>query len=186
MTPHTLDAPTDPATAPRRASLRFMLAHPAHVIALGFGSGLAPRAPGTAGTLWAWASFVLLERWLGAAGWSVAVPLGVLLGIWACTVCARHLGIADPSAIVWDEIVAFWAVLWLAAPSGWLAQLAAFGCFRFFDAVKPWPVSWADRRFKPAPGAPIGWPQGLGIVLDDLVAAACTWLVMRLGVALWT
>jgi phosphatidylglycerophosphatase A len=162
----------------RRADARFMLQHPAHAIALGFGSGLAPRAPGTVGTLWAWAAFLLLEHVFGPLPWAWLLAAGLLLGIWACTLCARHLGTADPGAIVWDEFVAFWAVLWLMAPAGWLQQLLAFALFRFFDAAKPGPVGWADRLFKPAAGAAIGWLQGFGILLDDLVAAACTLVVM--------
>jgi phosphatidylglycerophosphatase A len=94
--------------------------------------------------------------------------------------------VADPGSIVWDEVLAFWAVLWLIAPAGWLAQLIAFAVFRFFDAAKPGPVGWADRRFKPTPSAPIGWLQGFGILFDDLVAAACTLAVMLPTRALWT
>jgi phosphatidylglycerophosphatase A len=171
---------------PRRATLRFLLQHPAHAIALGLGSGLSPRAPGTAGTLAAWAAFVLLERGLGPLPWGALIAAGLLVGIWACTLCARHLGVADPGAIVWDEIVAFWAVLWLMAPAGTLAQLLAFVLFRFFDAAKPGPVGWADRQFKLAPGGRIGWTQGFGILFDDLVAAACTLLLMLLARPLWT
>ena len=181
-----MSAPAPAATAPRRATLRFMLRHPAHVIALGGGSGLSPRAPGTAGTLAAWASFVLLEGWFGPLPWPALLFAGLLAGVWACTLCARHLGVADPGAIVWDEVLAFWAVLWLIAPAGWLAQLLAFALFRFFDAAKPGPVGWADRRFKPHQAGAIGWLQGFGILLDDLVAAACTLAVMLPTRALWT
>ncbi len=163
-----------------------MLGHPARWIALGFGSGLAPRAPGTIGTLWAWASFIVLDRWLGPAGeWDFAILLALVVGWWACTRCAQHLRVADPSAIVWDEIVAFWIVLWLLTPAAWWLQLLAFGLFRFFDAAKPGPVGWADRLFKLRPGQAIGWGQGLGILFDDLVAALCTLLVLALGVRLW-
>ncbi len=172
--------------AARQPDLRFMLSHPAHLLALGFGSGLAPRAPGTAGSLLAWASYVMLEPRLGTTGWASLLALGLPLGVWACTVCARHLGTADPGAIVWDEIIAMWAVLWLIGAAGWLAQLLAFALFRYFDAAKPGPVGWADRRFKLAPGASIGWAQGFGIVFDDLVAAACTLAVMLPALALWT
>lgn len=172
--------------APRRATLRFMLGHPARVVALGFGSGLAPRAPGTAGTLAAWAAFVGLERVFGPLPWAPLLIAGLVLGVWACTQCARHLGVADPGAIVWDEVLAFWAVLWLIAPAGLLAQALAFGLFRFFDAAKPGPVGWADRLFKPHPGAAIGWTQGFGILFDDLVAAACTLVLMLPTRGLWT
>ena len=99
-------------------------------------------------------------------------------GCWVSTVCARNLRSADPSAIVWDEIVAFWLILWLVTPAGWLAQLIAFGLFRYFDAAKPGPVGWADRRFKLLPGQPIGWAQGFGVMFDDLVAAGCCLLVI--------
>jgi phosphatidylglycerophosphatase A len=170
----------------QRADARFLWRHPAHAIALGFGSGLAPRAPGTVGTLAAWGAFVLLERSFGPLPWPALLLIGLLLGIWACTLCARHMGIADPGAIVWDEIIAFWAVLWWIAPAAWWVQLLAFALFRFFDAAKPGPVGWADRLFKPAPGAPVGWAQGFGILFDDLVAAACTLAVMALMTLLWT
>ena len=173
-------------SASQQPTLRFLLRHPAHVIALGFGSGLVPRAPGTAGTLAAWAAFVLLEQAFGPLPWLLLLGLGLLLGIWACTLCARHLGVADPGAIVWDEVIAFWAVLWFIAPAGWAAQLLAFALFRFFDAVKPGPVGWADRAFKPAPGGSSGWLQGFGILFDDLVAAACTLLLMLPTRVLWT
>jgi len=171
---------------PQRASAHFMLRHPAHAIALGFGSGLSPRAPGTVGTLWAWAAYVLLERGLGPLPWAALLVGGLLLGVWACTLCARHMGMADPGSIVWDEIIAFWAVLWLIGPAAWWVQLVAFGLFRYFDAAKPGPVGWADRLFKPAPGATVGWAQGFGIPFDDLVAAACTLAVMALLSTLWT
>ena len=88
---------------------------------------------------------------------------------------------SDPGAIVWDEIVAFWLVLWLVTPSDWWTQCLAFALFRFFDAVKPGPVGWADGLFKLRPGQPIGWVQGFGILFDDLVAAGCTLLVLALG-----
>jgi phosphatidylglycerophosphatase A len=173
-----------PDLAPRRATARFMLAHPARWLALGFGSGLSPRAPGTVGTLWAWVCFLVLDRWLGAAGWAMVLSAGLLLGWWACTRCAQHLRVADPGAIVWDEVIGFWLVLWLVMPAGLLAQAIAFGLFRFFDAVKPGPVGWADRCFKPRPGRPICWREGWGILFDDLVAAGCTLLVIALWRAL--
>jgi phosphatidylglycerophosphatase A len=95
------------------------------------------------------------------------------------------MGVADPGAIVWDEVVAFWLVLWLLMPAGFVLQALAFGLFRFFDAAKPGPVGWADRRFKLRPGQAIGWHQGFGILLDDLVAALCTLLVLAVGMRLW-
>lgn len=169
------------APVPRRPTWRFMLSHPAHAIALGFGSGLAPVAPGTVGTIWAWVAFLVLQRYLTDAQWAALLVGGTLIGWWACTVTARHLAVADPSAIVWDEVIAFWAVLWLVTPASLGAQFAAFVLFRVFDAVKQGPVGWADRLFKPGRGRPLGWAQGFGILFDDGVAALCTLLV----IALW-
>lgn len=162
--------------APRRADGRFLLEHPAHLIALGFGSGLSPVAPGTAGTLWGWLAFALAAHWLTPLALGIGILAALPLGWWACTRAAQHLGMADPGAVVWDEIVAIWLILWLAMPTGWLGQLAAFALFRFFDAVKRGPVGWADARFKG-----FGWRGGFGIMFDDLVAAFCTLLV----IALW-
>ena len=160
---------------PRRPTVGFLFSHPAHLFALGFGSGLAPFAPGTWGTAWAWVVFVLLQHWLSPFQLGELIALSLPLGWWACTVTARNLGTADPSAVVWDEIVCFWIVLWVVLPAGWIAQLAAFLLFRFFDAVKPGPVGWADRAFKGW-----GWRGGFGILADDLVAAFCTLFVLAL------
>ena len=180
--------PDDPAghVAPRRATAGFMLRHPAHWVALGFGSGLSPVAPGTVGTLWGWASFLVLDHFLDTSGWAWLLLAGTLLGLWACTRTAQHLGVADPGAIVWDEVLAIWLVLWLVMPAGLWMQVAAFVLFRYFDAAKPGPVGWADRLFKLRPGQPVGWQQGLGILFDDFVAAGCTLLVIALGVTAWT
>ncbi len=178
-------APLNPplAGAPRRPGWRFMFAHPAHPIALGFGCGLSPWAPGTVGTLWAWAAFALFQPDLGDAAWALVMLAAAGVGWWACTATARHLAAADPGAIVWDEVLAFWLVLWLVTPAGFWAQFAAFVLFRIFDAAKPGPVAWADQRFKKGrDSAPIGWAQGFGILFDDLVAALCTLLV----IALWS
>ena len=156
-----------------------LLSHPAHFIALGFGAGLSPVAPGTVGTLWAWATYGVLQSWLSPAEIGVVIAIGLLVGWWACTVSAEHMGVADPGAIVWDEVVAFWLVLWLWMPASFLAQCVAFALFRFFDAAKPGPVGWADRVFKGA-----GWRGGWGILFDDLVAALATLLVIALWRAL--
>ncbi|MFN0182863.1 MAG: phosphatidylglycerophosphatase A [Aquabacterium sp.] len=164
-----------------RPTLRFMLAHPAHAVALGFGSGLAPRAPGTVGTLWAWAAWLVLHPHLSDLGAGLLIAAAALIGWWACTVTARHMGSADPGAIVWDEVVAFWCVLWLVMPAGLLGQFVAFALFRLFDAAKPAPVRWADQLFKVRDEQGVGWRQGFGILFDDLVAALCTLLV----IALW-
>lgn len=169
------------AGAPVRPSAHFMMGHPAHVMALGFGAGLSPKAPGTMGTLWAWGVFAVLQHRLSEAQWGMLIGVSVLAGWWACSVTARHMRVPDPGSIVWDEIAAFWLVLWLIGPSGFWAQLLAFALFRFFDAVKPGPVAWADQLFHdldphtdPAAWRKAGW----GIMLDDLVAAFCTLLLI--------
>ena len=164
-------------TAPiAHPSVSFMLQHPAHMIALGFGSGLPRIAPGTFGTLWAWLAYLVLAQWLDKAqiGWVIAASIPV--GWWACTVTAQHMRVADPGHIVWDEVVAMWIILWLCMPMGFWGQLICFALFRFFDAVKPQPVKWADQLFKG-----FGPRGGWGIMWDDLVAAFCTLLV----IALW-
>lgn len=178
--------PLDPGqpTAAVRPSVRFMFSHPAHCLALGFGSGLSRIAPGTSGTLWAWLAFIALSPWMNDARWALLIGLSLPLGWWASTVTARNLGQIDPASVVWDEVVAFWLVLWLVMPAGLVGQVMAFGLFRFFDAVKPGPVGWADALFHHVqPGTDRhAWAKaGLGIMLDDLVAALCTVLV----VALW-
>ena len=155
---------------------RFLLSHPAHFIALGAGSGLSRLAPGTAGTLWAWAVFLLLQIWLTPLQMGMLIAASTLVGWWACTLTAQHMGVADPGAIVWDEVIAFWLVLWLVTPTTFAGQLGALILFRYFDAAKPGPVRWADSLFKG-----FGWRGGWGIIFDDLVAAFCTLLV----IAIW-
>ena len=164
------------APFPQRADLKFMLSHPAHCVALGWGSGLSPKAPGTAGTLWGWMAWLVLQSHLSVATQGGLIVASLLLGWWACTVTAKHLGVSDPGCIVWDEIVAIWLILWLLLPAGFWAQTTAVALFRYFDAAKPGPVAWADQLFKG-----FGWHGGWGILWDDLVAAFCTLLV----IALW-
>lgn len=178
-----MNTPTDPV-GPVAPGARFMMAHPAHLLALGFGSGLSPKAPGTMGTLWAWAVFALLQYRLSASQWGALIVVSVALGWWACAVTARHMRVLDPGSIVWDEVVAFWLVLWLISPTGFWDQLAAFALFRFFDAAKPGPVAWADQLYHDVDPItdPTAWRKaGWGIMLDDLVAAFCALLV----IALW-
>lgn len=170
----------DPDLPPRRASVGFMLSHPAHLLALGFGAGLSPLAPGTSGTLWAWLAYLAMQQWLSPQQIGYVILVSLPLGWWACTVTARHLRVCDPSAIVWDEIVCFWMVLWLLMPAGLEAQVLAFVLFRVFDAAKPGPVGWADRMFKRD-----GWLGGFGILIDDIVAAFCTLVVLALWKHWW-
>lgn len=158
----------------KRPTWGFALAHPAHFFAVGCGSGLAWVSPGTFGTLFGWLAFVLIDPFLTDAGWAVCIAAGFAIGVWFCAKAGRALGVVDHGAIVWDEIVAIWLILWvvdsqLGDPIG---QLIAVAVFRFFDIVKPPPIKWFDTRFK----------SGFGVMLDDVVAALMTLLALALGV----
>jgi len=152
--------------APPPPSWRLMMSHPAHQLSFGFGSGLIRPAPGTWGTLFAWLVFVVLDPWLGDAGWAIVIATTFVLGAAAANRTGRALGRPDHGAIVIDEIVAFWLVLWLL-PGGVITQAVAFLGFRFFDILKPPPIRAVDQRFK----------NGVGVMLDDLLAAFYTLLV---------
>ncbi len=152
-----------------KPDVRFLLRHPAHFLALGFGSGLITPAPGTWGSIAA----LPLAAGLHLAGvqgvmlaW-LALPLFVL-GVWVCDVTGRALGVADSGHIVWDEIVAMLLVL-AAVPATPLAWLAALLAFRVFDIVKPWPIRWLDARVH----------GGFGVMLDDVVAALFAVIVLQ-------
>ena len=151
------------ATRPRPG---FALSHPAHLIALGFGAGLAPVAPGTFGTLLGWVfGWVLAGLYPGSVLLTAVVFFGV--GVWACEVTGRHLGVADHGAMVCDEIAAFLLVLALV-PREFAWQAAAFVAFRFFDIAKPPPIRYFERRY-------LG---GFGVMFDDLLAAGYALLVL--------
>jgi phosphatidylglycerophosphatase A len=150
-----------------RPNARFAASHPAHMIAFGFGSGLVPFAPGTAGTLVGWAIGWFLG---GSYPPSVLVALvgaAFIAGVWACDVTGRRLGVPDHGAMVWDEIVAFLLVL-VIVPRSFAWQAAAFVLFRFFDILKPPPIRWFERRYH----------GGFGVMFDDLLAAGYTLIVL--------
>ena len=172
----------------------FLFKHPAHFIALGFGSGMAPKAPGTFGTLAAlpiysvtmWVGGVggvggVGATWLGGAGINgtgLLATIAVLLffiGIWASGVTGAALGVSDHSDIVIDEIAAFLLILVFTPPS-WPWIVLAFVLFRVFDILKPWPISVADRRIK----------GGFGVMFDDLLAdiftIICLWFLRSIFV----
>jgi phosphatidylglycerophosphatase A len=148
----------------------FVLAHPAHFLALGFGAGLARVAPGTFGTLVAFPIWWLIGRTAPPLALLVILAAMFAAGVWACGVTGRDLGAADHGAMVWDEIVAFLLVLAIVpAQPAW--QIAAFGLFRAFDALKPPPIRQLERRFK----------GGFGVMFDDLLAAGYTLLALALA-----
>lgn len=176
----TLTSAPDPTQQSRKsrvkvkATARFMLSHPAHFIAQGFGSGLSPIMPGTFGTLFAWLTFVVLSaRWphyFTPLNWLVLIAAGFVVGIWTCQRTGRDLGVSDHGSMVWDEIIAFWLVLVVVTPAPWWTQFWAFIVFRFFDMVKPPPIGYFDRHMK----------GGLGVMWDDILAAFYTLMVFSL------
>jgi phosphatidylglycerophosphatase A len=156
-------------TTSRAPDARFLLSHPAHFIALGFGSGLAPAAPGTFGTLAGLALYWLLAQ--------VAPPLVIaflaipafFLGVWACERTGRDLGVQDHGAMVWDEIVAFLPLAALAS-SSLVLQAVAFVLFRLFDIWKPYPIRLVEKNVK----------GGMGVMVDDLMAGAYAYIAFVL------
>lgn len=162
--------------AVKHPNWRFAVAHPAHFLALGCGSGLSKYLPGTLGTLFGWAVYIIINPVMSNLSWFLLIALSFVLGIKLCDITGKALGVADHGAIVWDEMVAIWLVLWIAAdrlefPFG---ELLCVAVFRFFDMVKPPPISWFDRRFK----------NGLGVMLDDLIAAFISLFVLAIGLRL--
>jgi phosphatidylglycerophosphatase A len=147
----------------------FAFSHPAHVIAFGFGAGLAPRAPGTAGTLAAWPVGWILGGVLPPLAIVVLLIGLFLLGTWACAVTGRDLGVHDHGAMVWDEVVAFLLILAIL-PRDFAWQAAGFLLFRAFDIAKPPPIRWFERRFH----------GGFGVMFDDVLAAGYTLIVLAL------
>lgn len=147
-----------------------LLRHPVHFLSLGFGSGLAPKAPGTFGTLAAVPLYWLLSD-ATLLLYLAVVIVAAALGIWLCGYTARALGVHDHPAIVWDEVVGYFITM-LAAPAGWQWLLLGFVLFRLFDILKPWPIRWIDRHVH----------GGFGIMLDDVLAGAMAWLVLQ-GIA---
>lgn len=172
-----------------KPSFKWMAGNINRSIALGFGSGLTNLAPGTAGTLWAWAIFLVADyvfpiSAMPALLW--ALVAGFIWGSWVCGCVSEELGKRDFGGIVWDEMIAFWLILTLIMPTNLWMQILAFALFRFFDAVKPGPIGMIDRHFKNTANldAPSTKPQilwrGFGIMIDDIAAALFTILTLAL------
>ena len=153
-----------------RPSWRFVLRHPAHFIAFGGGAGLAPVAPGTWGTLLAFPLYWILAPLLAPAEYLVLICALFGLGIWACEITGRTIGVSDHRGMVWDETVAFLIVLFLV-PTTLYWEAVAFLLFRAFDILKPQPIRYYERRFR----------NGFGVMLDDLVAAFFTLVVLAIA-----
>ncbi|MCF7521253.1 phosphatidylglycerophosphatase A [Neisseria sp. ZJ106] len=154
---------------PFKPTFSWLRQRPQCLLAFGFGSGLAPKAPGTFGTLAA-LPIAFVAHLCGISGGLLAIVsmLLFILGIGICNRAERELGIQDYGGIVWDEMVAMWLIL-ACVPFKWSWWLAAFVLFRIFDAAKPWPIKWFDRRVH----------GGFGIMLDDIIAALMTMLVLH-------
>ncbi len=156
---------------------------PIRAIAFGFGAGLAPTAPGTVGTLWAWALALVANIFFPELDTLTLLGLllaGFVLGVWACGHAGNDLGQPDHGGMVWDEMIAFWLILVFIMPTGFLNQFIAFLLFRFFDAVKPGPIHSIDNFFKHwRPNSETQerfatHVRGFGVMIDDLAAAFFT------------
>src|SRR5258706_9215383 len=160
-------------TTSRAPDARFLAGPPAHFIALGFGAGLAPKAPGTFGTLVAFPIYWALATVLHPLAIAfVAIPL-FFVGVWACDRTGRDLGVSDHGSMVWDEIVAFLPLLAIASQD-WRLQLYAFGLFRLFDIWKPPPIRALERGAK----------GGMGVMIDDVVAAFYAYVVFVITIVI--
>ncbi|GLQ47685.1 phosphatidylglycerophosphatase A [Dyella lipolytica] len=146
---------------------RALLASPAGWLACGFGSGLAPVAQGTFGSLAAILPWLLLRQ-LSLPFNMLVIVIGFAIGVWACDIAGRALGVDDHRSLVWDEFVGQWIALLPALLAPWWAVIAGFALFRLFDVWKPWPIRWLDRHLK----------GGLGVMVDDVVAGVFAAVVL--------
>lgn len=150
-----------------------LLRHPTHLLAFGFGAGLAPKAPGTVGSLMALPMYYFAQAF-PPLGYALLVAVLFIAGIAICAWTESDLGVHDHPGIVWDEIVGLLATLFMAPP-GWPWVAIGFGLFRLFDIWKPFPISWMNRHVD----------GGFGIMLDDLAAALCAALVLHATYYIW-
>lgn len=144
------------------------MSDPVFLLAFGFGSGLAKKAPGTCGTLAAVPIYLILIQ-AGDLFYSLIMLLVSISGIWICGIAAKKLGVHDYGGIVWDEIAGYLITMW-AIPFSWGAVIAGFVLFRLFDILKPWPIKTIDSKMS----------GGLGIMMDDVLAGIFAWVVLIL------
>lgn len=147
-------------------NLKSLLKNPVHLLAFGFGSGLAPKAPGTFGTLVAIPIFLLICQW-PLLHYGLFVLVTALAGIYICGKTAKDLRVHDHGGIVWDEMVGYWITM-MMIPVGWASIVAGFLLFRLFDIWKPFPIRWLDKQVK----------GGFGIMVDDVLAGIFAWLCL--------
>ncbi len=164
--PDTQDT-SDTKSIKRQPDKAFVYSHPAHFIAFSGGTGLSPFAPGTVGTLIAFPLYWVLDYYLEPIHLLLLIDIMFIVGIWACSVTGKALGVPDHGGMVWDETVAFLLVLFFT-PAGWMWQVAAFALFRFFDILKPQPIRYYDKNLH----------GGFGVMFDDMLAAFYTLLCL--------
>ena len=152
----------------KNTQVNFNLANPIQFLALGFGSGLAPKAPGTFGTLAAVPLFLLMSG-LTPLIYGLVVLVVCLAGIYICGKAASDVGVHDHGAIVWDEFAGFFITMFMV-PVSWQSGLVGFVLFRIFDIAKPWPISLADKKLT----------GGFGIMFDDVLAGLFALAIMHL------
>ena len=146
---------------------RGFLKNPAHFAAFGFGSGCAPKAPGTAGTVIAVLMYLPLQ-YLPLTYYLAVIVLGFVVGVWLCSKASKALGVHDHGGIVWDEFVGYWITM-IAAPAGWAWVIFGFVLFRIFDIWKPQPIRYFDKHVQ----------GGFGIMVDDVWAGLYALLVLQ-------
>ena len=153
----------------RHIRKRVSLANPVHFLALGFGSGLAPKAPGTFGTIAAIPLVCVLAYSTSLSGYILVTLVASIVGIWLCGKTAKDMMVHDDSSIVWDEIAGL-LITMIAVPLSWQTLLLGFVLFRLFDILKPWPISYLDARVH----------GGFGIMIDDVLAGFFALILMHL------
>ncbi len=154
----------------KKTTQHVALRTPSGFLAFGFGSGLAPVAPGTFGTLAAIPPYLLLAQ-LTWPWYAVVVVLAFLLGVYLCERASKNLGVHDHGGIVWDEFVGLWITLFMVPPE-WYWILLGFVLFRIFDILKPFPIKWLDKQVK----------GGFGIMIDDVIAGLFAWVILIITV----
>ncbi len=154
----------------KKRTQQVALKTPTGFLAFGFGSGLAPFAPGTFGTLAAIPPYLLLAQ-LTWPVYVLVLLLTFVFGIYLCDQASKNLGVHDHGGIVWDEFVGFWITLFMIPPE-WYWILLGFVLFRFFDIVKPFPIKWLDKKVK----------GGFGIMIDDVIAGLFAWIILMVTV----
>lgn len=148
---------------------KIRLSNPVHLLAVGFGSGLSAKAPGTVGTIAAIPFYLLLAQ-LNLTAYLAICVVTFVFGVYICGKTASDIGVHDHPAIVWDEFVGLFITM-IAVPNGWLWLLVGFLLFRFFDIVKPWPIRYFDKNIH----------SGLGIMLDDLLAGLFSCITLHIS-----